>query len=150
MAQPNKLPVFLLRITLGWLFFWSGIKHVLDPEFSAAGYLSGAKALTGFYHWLSSPGILPITNALNEWGLTLIGLSLILGIGVRLAGRLGALMMILYWIPLGSFTVNNHIVYAASLLVLSSLRAGRVWGLESWCSGLPICSRFPRLRWWIG
>src|SRR3989344_1369634 len=153
MTKFEKISLFLLRITTGWLFFYSGITKVLDPSWSAAGYLSGAKMFTGFYQFLVSPAILPITNFVNEWGLTLLGASLVLGIFVRLSGKLGAIMMILYWLPLGilrpdaySLVVDDHIIYAAALLVLSSARAGRIYGLENWCSNLPLCSKYPKLR----
>lgn len=101
--------------------------------------------------------MLSLTNFVNEWGLTLLGVSLILGIGVRLSSILGALLMLLYYIPLGfpypnasSFIVDQHIIYIFVLLYFSALRAGRVWGLENWCSKLPICSRYPKLRNLIG
>ncbi len=157
LSKGQKISLFLLRVTIGWMMFYAGISHVLNPKFSAAGYLAGAKVLTGFYHWLASPGILPVVNFVNEWGLTLLGVSLILGIGVRLSTKLGALLMALYWLPLGilhpdahSLIVDDHIIYAAALLLLSSLSAGRVWGLDNWCSNLPICSKFPKLRKWFG
>ena len=157
MTKFQKISLFLLRVSIGWLFFYAGITKVLDPSWSAAGYLSGAKMFTGFYQFLVSPAILPITNFVNEWGLTLLGASLVLGIFVRLSGKLGAIMMILYWLPLGilrpdaySLVVDDHIIYAAALLVLSSARAGRIYGLENWCSNLPICSKFPKLRNWLG
>lgn len=131
---------------------------MLDPTWSAAGYLKGAKSFVGFYEWLASPAMLPMTNFVNEWGLTLLGVSLILGIGVRLSSVFGAVLMLLYYIPIldfpypntHSFIVDEHIIYISALLLLGSLRAGRVWGLESWCSRLPVCSRFPRLREWLG
>jgi thiosulfate dehydrogenase [quinone] large subunit len=157
MNKFQKLSLVALRVVLGWMFFYAGITKVLDPEWSAAGYLNGAKAFVGFYGWLASPGVLPITNFVNEWGLTLLGASLILGVGVRLASYLGAAMMVLYWLPLGlpypnehAYIVDEHIIYAATLLVLASLRAGRVFGLENWCSRLPICSRYPKLRSLLG
>lgn len=153
MSSFQKFSVFLLRVTTGWLFFYAGLSHVLNPNFTAAGYLAGARNFVGFYQWLASPSILPITNFVNEWALTLLGLSLILGIGVRLSGKLGALLMVLYWIPLGmlrpdaySFVVDSHIIYAAALLLLSALHAGNVYGLGNWCSSLPICSKYPAVR----
>jgi thiosulfate dehydrogenase (quinone) large subunit len=153
MNNYQKVSTVLLRVVLGWMFFYAGYSHLIDPKFSAAGYLAGAKTFVGFYHYLASPGMLPIVNFINEWGLTLLGVSLILGLAVRLSAKLGALLMILYWLPLDilhpdahSLIVDDHIIYAAALLVLSSLSAGRIWGLENWCSNLPICSRYPRLR----
>ena len=157
MTQFQKISVFLLRISLGWMFFWAGIAKVLNPEWSAAGYLTNAKSFSGFFSALASPGILSLVNFVNEWGLTLLGASLILGIGVRLSSILGAILMFLYWAALpfpmpnpNSYIVDQHLVYIFALLVLGSLKAGRVWGLENWCSNLPICSKFPKLRNWLG
>lgn len=157
MTKSQKVSLFLLRVSLGWLFFYAGITKILNPEWSAAGYLKGAKAFTGFYEWLATPEVLPVVNFLNEWGLTLLGVSLILGVFVRLSSILGAIMMVLYYLPLGfpypdahSLLVDEHIVYAFVLLLFANFRAGRVWGLEKWCSGLPICSKFPKLRNWLG
>lgn len=158
MTQFQKISLFILRVSMGWLMFYAGITKVLNPEWSAAGYLKGAKTFVGFYQWLTSSGLLPIVNFLNEWGLTLLGVSLILGIGVRLSSILGAVLMLLYYFPVldfpypnpHSYIIDEHIIYAMILLLFASLRAGRVWGLENWCSNLPICSKFPRLREWIG
>ncbi len=147
-----------LRLTLGWLFFYAGITKVINPEWTAEGYLKGAKTFTGLYEFFASPGILPVTNFLNEWGLTLIGISLLLGLFVRLGSIFGVLIMLLYWLPIldgfypntHSFLVDEHIVYAAAFLVLGNFSAGRFWGLENWCSNLPICAKYPRLRYWLG
>jgi thiosulfate dehydrogenase [quinone] large subunit len=154
MTKYQQLTIFLIRISLGWIFFYAGITKVINPNWSAAGYLNGAKTFPEFYHWLASPGVLPITKFLNEWGLTLIGLSLILGLFMRLSSVLGAAMMLLYYFPVltfpkvgaNAYLVDEHIVYALVLLFLGAIKAGRVWGLENWCASLPICSRYPKLR----
>ena len=158
MTRFEKTSLFLLRVGTGWLMFYAGITKILDPGWSAAGYLNNAKIFSGFFAWFATPNILPITNFVNEWGLTLLGVSLILGIGVRLSSILGAALMMLYYFPVlefpypntHSYIVDEHIIYALVLLVLAALRAGRTWGLENWCSRLPVCSKFPRLRKWLG
>lgn len=149
----KTFPFFLLRIALGWMFLYAGITKVLDPAWSAAGYLKGAKSFVPFYSWFLQPNILPTVDFLNEWGLTLIGVSLILGVMVRLSSLFGAALMLLYYFALPfprpdahSLVVDSHIIYAAALLVLAYSRAGRIWGLERWCENLPICARYPRLR----
>ncbi|MDP2638479.1 MAG: DoxX family membrane protein [Candidatus Levybacteria bacterium] len=150
--------IFFLRIALGILFFYAGITKVLNPNWSSAGYLKGAATFPEFYNFLLQPEVLPIINFTNEWGLTLLGASLLLGIGVRLSSKLGALLMLLYYIPIlkfpyagaNSFLVDQHIIYIIALLLLGSAKAGRFWGLEKWCSKLPICSKYPRLREWLG
>lgn len=154
----QKLSLFVLRLTMGWMMFYAGIVKVLDPAWTSAGYLKGAKTFVEFYNWLASPNILPTVDFLNKWGLTLLGVSLILGVFVKLSSRLGALLMLLYYFPLldgwmpnaHSFIVDEHIIYAAALVFFASLRAGRTWGLEKWCGKLPFCKKMPRLRDWLG
>lgn len=148
----------LLRIALGWLFFYSGITKVLNPDWSAAGYLQGAKTLAPVYHWLLRPDVLPTVNFLNEWGQLILGLALLLGVFVRLGGVMGAALMLLYYLPAlefpyvgkNAFIVDEHIIYALALLLLAAFRVGRIWGLENWCARLPVCAEYPRLRWWLG
>lgn len=139
---------------MGWLMFYAGITKVLDPNWSAAGYLKGAKTFSSLYQLF----LLPVVNFFNEWGLTLLGISLILGVFVRVSSVLGAILMLLYYFPVlefpyisqHSFLVDEHIIYAAGLLVLGAFKAGRVLGLEKWCAGLPICRRFPKIRKLLG
>lgn len=149
----DRIVLVLLRLALGWLMFYAGITKVLDPAWSAAGYLRSAKTFSGLFQWLASPANIGWVNVVNEWGLTLLGVSLILGIGVRLSGVLGALLMLLYYFPALEFPhvehgylVDEHIIYALVLLYFAAVRAGRTFGLEEWCAGLPICRRFPKIR----
>jgi thiosulfate dehydrogenase (quinone) large subunit len=153
----QKIYTFLLRAALGLLFFYAGITKLLNPSWSAEGYLRGAKTFPKLYNLILQPGILPTVNFINEWGLTFLGISLLLGIAVKLSSRLGALLMLLYYFPVLTFPlvghsllVDEHIVYALALLLLGSMKAGEVWGLETWCSKLPICSKYPKLRGWLG
>lgn len=127
-----------VRVVIGWLFFYAGYSKLTNPDWSAAGYLQGAETFSGFYQWLASDGMIGITNFLNAWGLTLIGISLIIGLFTRLSAFLGAAMMILYWFPVltfptveHGFLVDDHIIYAAILIYLGLIRAGRIGGLDA-------------------
>ncbi len=150
MTKFQKISWFLLRITMGWMFFYAGITKVINPAWSAEGFLREAKTLPEFYEWLASPSVLPVVNFLNEWGLTLLGVSLMLGIMLRVSTTLGAVLMFLYYLVAldfpypntHAFIVDEHIIYIAALLSLSAVKAGRIWGLETWCSKLPICVRY--------
>ena len=158
MTQFQKISLLALRLGLGWLFFYAGITKILNPAWTSAGYLKGAKTFTIFYHALLLPSVLPIVDFINEWGLLLLGISLIFGVFVRLSSILGVVLMLLYYFPIldfpypnpYSFIVDEHIIYALALLVLTAWRAGRIYGLENWCANLPICSKFPHLREWFG
>lgn len=158
MTQFKKTSIFLLRVSLGWLFFYAGIAKVLDPAWSSAGYLANAKTFPLFYASLLRPDFLPAVDFLNEWGLTLIGVSLIFGVFVRLSSVFGILLMLLYYFPIlsfpypnpHSFIVDEHIIYALVFLLFAALKAGRVWGLDAWCANLPVCRKFPRLHALLG
>jgi thiosulfate dehydrogenase (quinone) large subunit len=121
--------IVLLRLALGWLFLYAGLTKVVDPSWTAKGFLEHAGTFSGFYSWLASSNILPFVDFLNQWGLTIIGAVLILGILVRLSSYLGALMMLLYYFPGLTFPyagehfliVDEHIVYIMAFLVLASL-----------------------------
>ncbi|MSU56335.1 MAG: hypothetical protein EXS51_03450 [Candidatus Taylorbacteria bacterium] len=77
---------------------------------------------------------------------------------VRLSVIAGTLLMFLYYFPIldgaypnpRAFIVDEHIIYAFALLILASFRTGRVYGLEKWCSNLPLCSKFLKLRALLG
>ena len=135
----RKTIVTSLRVALGWVMLYAGITKVLNPHWSAAGYLKGAQTWHGLYAWFGQPALLPVVNFLNEWGLTLLGVSLILGVFVRLGSVLGAILMLLYYFPVLDFPmvgeqgyiVDEHIVYMLVLLWLAAVRAGRVCGLDA-------------------
>lgn len=134
------MAVFLLRISLGALFFYAGISKVLNPDWSAAGYLNSAKTFPGLYHWFASVGNIGWVNFVNEWGLTLVGVALITGLLVRWASLGGIFIMALYYIAIlqfpyvgaNSFLVDDHIIFITIFLVLIASNAGTFWGLDSW------------------
>lgn len=153
MSKYEKWALLALRLSLGWYMFYAGITKVINPAWSAAGYLKGAKTFGGFYQALTNPAVLPFVNFMNEWGLTLLGVSLILGVGVRLSGILGAVLMLLYYFPVLEFPkvpphaylVDDHVIYAAALLLLSALRAGRTIGLDAKLAAHPFFAKRPKL-----
>ena len=158
MSRTQKISLFLLRISLGWFMFYAGITKVLNSGWTAAGYLQTAKTLPALFAWFASPANIGWVNFVNEWGLTLLGISLILGIAVRLSSILGVGLMALYYLPILTFPivgahgyiVDEHVIYTLVLVFFAVIRAGQYYGLEVWCAKLPICSRFPKLRAWLG
>lgn len=139
MSKGQKISLLLLRVSLGWLFLYAGITKVLDASWSAAGYLSGAQTFGPLFAWFAQPQNIGWVNLLNEWGLTLIGVALILGIFVRWASVAGILLMLLYWLPIlafpyageHSYIVDEHVIYIFCFLILYMFHAGRYWGLDS-------------------
>lgn len=116
----------ILRILLGWYMFFAGIEKVLNPDWTASGFLSSAKTFPALYAWLGSAGNMWWIDPLNAWGITLIGVALILGVGVRLASWGGAALMILYYFPHYAFPfvlehgfiVEEHVINAAAFILV--------------------------------
>lgn len=154
MTKFQKISLFTLRVTLGWMFFYAGITKVVDPAWSSAGYLKGAKTAVWLFEFFSRPDILPTIDFLNKWGLTLLGISLILGAAVRLSSVLGVFLMVLYYLPILDFPypnphayiVDEHIIYMTALIFMTAVKGGRAWGLDAICGKLPICSKFPKIH----
>lgn len=133
-----KLSIFALRVSLGWIMFYAGITKILDPSWSAVGYIKSAKTFPAFYSWITEPYLINWVNLLNEWGLTLLGIALILGIFTRLSAVLGSLLMFMYYLVAldfpragaHSFIIDEHIIYILALILLANVQAGKIWGLE--------------------
>lgn len=138
MHQSLKLSLLGLRLSLGGVFLYAGVTKILNPEWTAEGFLKGAQTLPELYAWFASAENIAWVNLLNEWGLTLIGVSLILGLWVRWSAFFGAVMMALYYLPglnfpyagEHAFLIDEHIVYIFALFTLIFTKAGYFWGLD--------------------
>lgn len=138
MSREQKVLLLILRLALGWLFFYAGVTKIVNPEWTAKGYLEHASSFSFLYSWLATPAMLSFVNFINEWGLTLLGVSLILGVLVRVSTILGAALMLLYYLPIlkfpyvgdHSYLVDEHIIYVLVLLYLYSVNAGKYFGLD--------------------
>ena len=133
-----------LRVVMGWILFQGGITKVLDPAWTAAGFLQNAipegNPFMGL--WAAFAGS-PVIDFLVAWGLTLTGLGLILGALVRWNAFWGAVIMISFWmaglqggltrgLPIEhGWVVDDHIVYAVLLFGLGAFGAGRILGIDA-------------------
>ncbi|WP_436925059.1 DoxX family protein [Halosimplex amylolyticum] len=149
--------LFSLRVIMGWTFFYAGITKVLDPEWSVRGFLLHAipegNPFTGLWTVMANDWAWLLTP-MNQVGLTLIGLALILGAFVRFSAFWGAVMMLFYWaaaLPLeNGLVIDDHIVYALLLFGLGAFGAGRILGLDDRIEELDIVEENPRLRLFLG
>lgn len=138
MTSKAKISLFLLRTSLGFMFFSSAFSKIINQDWSALGYLEKAKTFSGFYQWLASPANIGWVNFLNAWGMLLIGLALVFGFATKLASFFGILLMLLYYLPILQFPyadknliVDQHIIYILVFLLLISFDAGKIWGLDN-------------------
>ena len=137
MASYEKMTVFFARIVIGWFLFYAGWSKLVTyftaaNDWTAAGFLKAAQGpFAGFYHSLAGSALV---DYLNAYGLTLVGIALLLGILVRWSAFWGGVIMVMYYFasfPLEhAFIVDDHVIIFAMLLLLAALGAGRVWGLD--------------------
>jgi thiosulfate dehydrogenase [quinone] large subunit len=137
--------IVVLRVLIGWHFLYEGLSKLTGPAWSAGGYLLQSRGpLAPLFRWMAEPGVLPAVNQLTMWGLTAVGLGLILGCFTRLASAFGLLLILLFYlcnppfagyfysIPTeGSYlVVNKNLVEAAALAVVYTTGSGRFAGLD--------------------
>ena len=140
------IAITLLRIFVGWHFLYEGIAKLTSPTWSAAGYLRQARGpFAGLFKWLASqPNLLANADVITMWGLTLVGVLLVLGLFTRLASLAGIGFILLFYlcnppfvgyfysIPSeGSYLiVNKNLVELCALLVILATGSGRFAGLD--------------------
>jgi thiosulfate dehydrogenase (quinone) large subunit len=136
----------LLRLVIGWHFFYEGMVKVLNPSWTAKAYLldSGGFARPFFVWIANNPGLLAINDVLNAWILTLVGFFLLLGVLVRPAALAGLALLALYYLshppfpgieylfPVdGSyFIINKTLIELVALGVALSFPTAHIFGLE--------------------
>lgn len=139
MTKSGEVVLVLLRVALGILFTYAGVTKVLNPAWSPAGYLKGADSFVVFYSWLANPSVIDVVTWLNQWGLTLIGVALILGVVVRFASTMGIILMMLYYgailrFPYAgdhSWLIDEHVIYSLLFVLFIVEKAGRSYGLDT-------------------
>ena len=139
MSKYQKLSLLLLRLSLGWIFLYSGVTKILNPDWTAIGYLKGAQTLTPLYNLFAQN--IEIINFLNSWGQAAIGLALVFGLMLRPAAIGGILMMIFYYIPIlhfpyvgknpTSLIVDEHVIYSLVFFALFVFDGGEYYGLKT-------------------
>lgn len=139
MSTSEKTFVFVLRLLMAWTFLYAASHQVFDPGWSVVGFLKSTKTFHDLFAVFTTPSLAPVVTLLVEYGHLLIGLSLLVGLMVRVSTVFGMLLMLIYWMAHmdfpyienhNNFIVDYHIVYAVILIYLFVKNAGRVWGLD--------------------
>lgn len=160
----RSFPVFfgITRIVLGWIFLWAFLDKVFGWGFTTAAdktWLDGVSPTVGFLKFAAKGPFAGIFHAIAgnvvvDWlfmlGLLCVGVALIVGIGVRIAGYAGALLMIFMWLavlpPKNNPVVDEHIVYLFLLLMFANASSGAQLGLGTWWKKTSFVRRYPFLQ----
>ena len=123
-----------LRVLIGWYFLYEGLAKVFSPKWTAYGYLMDSQGLFAplFRRIAENPALMSAADFINIWGLTVIGLLLIIGLFEK-AGYIGAaLLLTLYYLshppllnveyilrPEGSYLwVDKNLIMLAATILL--------------------------------
>lgn len=143
--QNSKIAQVLLtvaRISLGWMWFSSGIGKVMGGEFNAGGFLQGAAAnpvLNGGTEELAYPLYVAflenvaiphadLFSFMVMWGEVLVGAALIIGLFTKTAGFFGGVMNTAFLLA-GTVSTNPLMLLIAIPILISKENAGRL-GLD--------------------
>jgi thiosulfate dehydrogenase [quinone] large subunit len=153
------IAITVLRVFVGWHFLYEGLAKLTSPSWSAAGYMRQARGPFAdlFRSIAAQPNLLANADLITMWGLTLVGLCLMLGLFTRLASLGGIAFLLLFYlcnppfvgyfysIPTeGSYlVVNKNLVELCALVVIFATGSGRFAGLDRILHGL--IARRPRL-----
>jgi thiosulfate dehydrogenase [quinone] large subunit len=151
-SRSSMIAITVLRILVGWHFMYEGIAKMTSSSWSAAGYLRQSRGpAADIFKWLAAnPNLLAYADQITMWGLTIVGLLLILGLFTRLSAlaAIGFLVMFyaanppfvgyFYSLPSeGSYLiVNKNLVELGALVVIILTGSGKFAGLDRIVHGL--------------
>lgn len=136
----------LLRLAVGWHFFYEGMVKVLTPSWTSKAYLldSGGFAKP-FFEWIAqNPTLLSINDSVNAWVLALVGFFLIVGFLVRPAALAGMILLGLYYLSHPAFpgieylfpsdgsyfVINKTLIELLAMAVIFAFPTAHIMGLE--------------------
>lgn len=152
LPRAAMVAITVMRVIVGWHFLYEGLAKLTAPAWSAAGYLKQARGPFAdvFRGLAADPDRLANADLITMWGLTLVGLFLILGLFTRLACLAGMAFLLLFYFATPPFVgyfysiptegsyliVNKNLVELCALLVILVTGSGRFAGLDRILHGL--------------
>jgi len=145
-TSTQLLSLIALRFLIGWHLLYEGISKLLYPAWSSKGFLNESQwIMSDVAHWMASNDVvLQTVDFINIWGLTIIGISLIIGLFAKEAAIGGALLLLVYYLnnaPVigieysipseGNYLIiNKTLIEAVALFVLALFPTSSIVGLD--------------------
>lgn len=147
--QTEQIIWGILRLSLGWIFLWAFLDKVFGLGFTTPPEKAWLEGVSPTYGYLTNATHGPLADLFKaiagmvvvDWlfmiGLLLIGLSLMLGIGVRVAAYSGSLLLFFMILaaslpPEHNPIIDEHIIYILILMLLARRPAGEWLGFGAW------------------
>jgi len=151
-----------LRLALGWTLFWAFIDKTFGLGYatpSDRSWLNGGSPTSGYLQFATSGPLADFWNSLSGnsivdalfmLALVAVGVSVLLGIGQKIAGISGAALMLMLWStnlpPANNPIIDDHIINAVIFIGIFFVRPGKWWGLGKWWAETPIVKKYPILE----
>lgn len=152
LSRSAMIAITVLRVVVGWHFLFEGIAKLTSPSWSAAGYMRASRGpFAAFFRWIASnPQLLDNANLSTMYGLTIVGVLLMLGLFTRIAAAGGIGFILLFYLCNPPFVgyfyslptegtyliVNKNLVELCALAVILLTRSGLFAGLDRIVHGL--------------
>ena len=151
-----------LRLLLGWTMLWAFLDKTFGLGYATTSdhaWLSGSSPTSGYLGYATSGPLAGfyqslvgnvVVDVLFMLALIAVGIALILGIGMKIAGYSGAVLMVILWStnlpPANNPIIDDHIINFVLLLALTTVKAGQWLGLGKWWITTPLVKKFPILE----
>lgn len=162
MTKQTQIFFGLTRLGLGWIFLWAFLDKVFGLGFATeAGkaWIDGASPTYGYLMFGTRGPLAPLFQSLAGHtvidilfmgGLLFVGVTLMLGIMTRLGSAVAVIMLLLIYVssalpPEHNPLLDEHIIYALTLIGLATLPAGEWLGLGKQWQQLAFVRRHPIL-----
>jgi thiosulfate dehydrogenase (quinone) large subunit len=152
LSRSAMIAIIFLRIVIGWHFLYEGIAKLTSPSWSAVGYMRASRGPFAalFKSIANNPQMLDNANLITMYGLTIVGVLLMLGLFTRLAAIGGIAFILLFYLCNPPFVgyfytiptegtyliVNKNLIELCGLAVILLTRSGLVAGLDRIVHGL--------------
>jgi thiosulfate dehydrogenase [quinone] large subunit len=146
LSRGPMIAITVMRVLIGWHFLYEGLTKLTASSWSAAGYMKAARGPFAdmFRSMAAQPNLLDNVNLITMYGLTIVGLLLILGLFTRLAALGGIGFILLFYLATPPFVgyfysipsegsylvVNKNLVELSALAVIFMTGSGRFAGLD--------------------
>ena len=111
----HKFLLLVLRFCIGWHLFYQGVGKFLAVNWTSRGYLENSTGpFSGIFHWIvGNPSLLAMADIGTKWGLTVLGLGLMLGLFTRLSAFGGFALLILFYLASPALVWDGFLVQSA-------------------------------------
>lgn len=151
-----------LRLSMSFIMLWAFFDKLLGLGFATSSdkaWIAGVSPTTGFLKFAPDGPLAFIFNSLSGnvvvdllfmSGLLLTGLSLLLGIGIRVASCAGSLMMFLIYLslfpPENNPLIDEHIIYILVLYGIAVKSEKQSFGFADKWKQTKLVKRLPILK----